>query len=112
MEARAEALVNAATLQEKLSMLPATNGGIPRLGVPAFMYTECLHGLKIDCGGHGQACPSIFPAPIALAATLNDSLWARIGSVIGMENRALYNSGGLDQLAFPYCWAPNVNREL
>jgi hypothetical protein len=107
LEARADALVNAATLQEKLSMLPATNDGVPRLGLPAFMFTECLHGLKIACGGDGEPCPSIFPAPIALAATLNDSLWSSVGDAIGVENRGLYNSGGLDQVAFPYCWAPN-----
>jgi hypothetical protein len=109
LDTRAEALVNAATLSEKLSMLPATNNGIPRLGLPAFVYTECLHGLKIDCDEDGQACPSIFPAPIALAATLNDSLWSSVGGTIGMENRALYNSGGVSQVAFPYCWAPNIN---
>ena len=109
LEVRADALVGAATLPEKLSMLPATNDGVPRLGLPAFMFTECLHGLKVDCGGDGEACPSIFPAPIALAATLNASLWADIGSAIGTENRGLYNTGGLDQLAFPYCWAPNNN---
>ena len=109
LDARAEALVNAATLSEKLSMLPAVNNGIPRLGLPAFMYTECLHGLKIDCDKDGEACPSIFPAPIALAATLNDSLWRSVGGTIGTENRALYNSGGVSQVAFPYCWAPNIN---
>ena len=92
-------------------MLPATNEGVPRLGVPAFAYTECLHGLKLDCGRDGH-CPTIFPAPIALAAALNDSLWATTGATIGKEGRALYNTGGLDQLAFPYCCEYRASRDF
>ena len=109
LEARADALVAGATLAEKASMLSATNAGIARLGVPAFIYTECLHGLKVDCSDADSACTAVFPAPVALAATLNASLWTAVGATIGREARALFNSGGVRSVAFPYCWAPNIN---
>lgn len=67
LESRADALVAAATLSEKAGMLSATNAGIPRLGVPAFVYSECLHGLKVDCPAGDPSCSAVFPAPIALA---------------------------------------------
>ena len=35
---------------EKVSMLSYTNAGIPRLGVPALPYSECLHGVITSCG--------------------------------------------------------------
>jgi hypothetical protein len=108
IEQRSNALVEAATTEEKASMLSATNLGISRLGVPAFVYTECLHGLKVDCAASDGACSAVFPAPIALASAFNVSLWREVGATIGLEARALYNSGGLEGAAFPYCWAPNI----
>ena len=38
----------------------------------------------------GDVCPSSFPSPIALGASFNSTLWKLMGSVIGVELRALW----------------------
>lgn len=61
-----------------------------RLGVPALLAEECLHGVQGD--GH-----TVFPSPLSFAATFDAALAHDVGRVIGTEARAQ----GTAQ-----CWSP------
>jgi beta-glucosidase len=92
---------------EKIALLGSAFPGIPRLGIgPKQWGGECLHGLVHT----GRA--SVFPAPVALAATFDDALVGRIAEAISLEARAKYHSpawrgrNGFISLAY---WTPNIN---
>ena len=80
--------------------------GCARLGLPPLVLSECLHGIGNDGDDLcvGKRCPSVFPAPSALAV-LSTKAVARWGTV-GREARALRNEGKAAGLV---CWAPVVN---
>ncbi|XP_065841345.1 uncharacterized protein [Oscarella lobularis] len=86
-----------------------SNGGVPRLGVPEFLFGECLHGVKTGCGSSpnnaSTGCPTSFPHALGLAATFNHTLWSLAGEIVSTEARSLHNQG-IAGIAF---WAPDVN---
>ncbi|XP_058761503.1 probable beta-D-xylosidase 7 [Vicia villosa] len=108
---RTRDLVSRLTLDEKLSQLVNSAPPIPRLGIPGYQWwSEALHGV-------GNVGPGIFfngtitsatsfPQVILTAATFDSHLWYRIGQVIGVEARAMYNGGQAMGMTF---WAPNIN---
>lgn len=88
--------------------------GIPRLGVPAIGYSECLHGTLAECGQPytspdgsftSTGCPTSFPHLLMLAGSFNRSLWAAVASAISDENRGLWAQG----LTGDIHWSPNIN---
>ncbi len=105
---RADALVGAMTLREKIAQMLHKAPPIPRLGVPAYnWWNECLHGV----GRAGRA--TVFPQSIGVAATFNVPLTGRIASAISDEARAkhhealkLENRGIYFGLTY---WTPNIN---
>ncbi|XP_059631405.1 probable beta-D-xylosidase 7 [Cornus florida] len=108
---RAKDLVCRLTLDEKISQLVNTAPAIPRLGVPAYeWWSEALHGVSdhgfgILLNGTIRSATS-FPQIILTAASFDTHLWYRIGQVIGLEARAVYNEGQAIGMTF---WAPNIN---
>ena len=113
---RAADLVSRLTLLEKQSIFDNSAKAVPRLGLPAYQWwSEGLHGANEPCVSDGALtkCPTSFPAASAMAAALNDTLYLSVGSVIGVEGRALSNlrkhdSSVGDGLTY---WAPNANME-
>lgn len=101
-------LVAQLTLSEKLGLLSTGNAAIDRLNVSAFNFgNECLHGVKNSIPGDIGA--TIFPQPMALAATWDTALIHTIGNAIGREARALRNRGGpVSGTQFGNCFAPNI----
>jgi len=103
---RAADLLSRLTLDEKISILGNAFPGLPRLGIQPFHWGgECLHGLVHT----GRA--SVFPTPVAMAATFDDALVRRVAEAIALEARAKYHSAwrghnGFVSLAF---WTPNIN---
>ena len=99
------------SVAEKAQFLVAaghSNGGVPRLGVPPFLYGECLHGMRSNCGAAAPGstgCPTSFPHALGLGATFNRTLWTLVGETVSTEGRALFNQG-LIGLAM---WAPDIN---
>lgn len=85
-EARAKDLVSRLTLQEKAQQLVNPSAGISRLGVPAYeWWSEALHGVsnlgpgtRFDSRVPGATS---FPAVILSAASLNATLWHKMGEV-------------------------------
>ncbi|KPI44493.1 putative exo-1,4-beta-xylosidase bxlB [Cyphellophora attinorum] len=90
---RAQALIDAMTIQEKLNLTHNNSPGVPRLGLPTYnWWGEALHGVA--------AAPAI-----VMAAAFDDPLIYSIGEVISTEARAFSNANksGLDY------WTPNIN---
>jgi beta-glucosidase len=98
---RAEDLLEALTLAEKIGLLHQFSPGVPRLGVAAFRTgTEALHG----AAWLGRA--TVFPQAVGLGATWDPELAAAVGEAAAREVRALH---GRDPLVSLNVWAPVVN---
>lgn len=88
-EDRIEALVDAMTLEERVSLLAGASSWqtvpIERLGVPAIKVTDGPNGARGGgalVGGVEAAC---FPAGIALGASWNTALVAEVGAALAEE---------------------------
>ena len=107
--ARAVDLCSRLTLQEKAELMFDESPAIPRLGIKKFYWwSEALHGAA-NMGG-----VTVFPEPIAMAASFNPSLLYRVFSATSDEMRAQYhhrlNNGGQDEKFHSLSvWTPNVN---
>ena len=108
LEERIDALLSALTVDEKLGFINYRNEGVPRLGIPPYVWwNEALHGLARS----GTA--TVFPQAIAMAATFTPELVERMGEVIAKEGRARHfesarhgDCGTYKGLTY---WSPNVN---
>jgi beta-glucosidase len=102
IDQRVADLVSRLTLMEKGELMASTTPALDRLGIPAFNWgTECLHGVA-----DARLPATVFPQPLALAASFNVTLARLIGTAISDEARALYNDGNAKFLQF---FAPNMN---
>ena len=89
-EGRIDTLLNALTLEEKVSLLAGAStwstAAIERLGIPAIKVSDGPNGAR---GGGSLAGGSItsacFPVGIALASTWNPELIEQIGQALGEE---------------------------
>jgi beta-glucosidase len=108
-EARAKDLISRLTIQEKASLMLDQSPAIPHLGIKKFnWWSEALHGLANNPG------VTVFPEPIAMAASFNDSLLFHVFDAVSDEVRAKYNEArdkGLENRRFLSLsvWTPNIN---
>lgn len=107
-EERSAALVEAMTLEEKISLMEDVAKPIERLGVPEYnWWNECLHGVARN----GRA--TVFPQAIGLAATFDKNLANRVATAISDEGRAKFNAAIALENRSRYAgltyWTPNVN---
>ncbi len=109
VDVRVNDLVGRMTLEEKASQLVNQARAIPRLqAVPAYdWWSEALHGVA------RAGTATVFPEPVGLAATFDDSLIHDMAVVISTEARAKHNqsmraghSNIMEGLDF---WSPNIN---
>ncbi len=105
---RVDDLVGKMTLEEKASQLVNQARAIARLQVPAYdWWSEALHGVA------NAGTATVFPEPIGLAATFDDSLIHEMAIVIGTEARAKHNqavkAGRRDIMEGLDFWSPNIN---
>ena len=109
LAARLEDLVARLSPVDLQGLLSNGNAGVPALGVPRLAFSEALHGALTACGAPASAsstgCATSFPNTLALARSLNRTLWRLVGAAVGTESRALHNEG----LQGSVVWAPNVN---
>ena len=85
VDERVEDLLSRLTLDEKLGMMEHRNPAIPSLGLPAYSWwNEALHGV----GRNGLA--TVWPMPIALAASFDDEMVRRVFSEVAFEARWKY----------------------
>lgn len=105
---KAQAMVDTMTVDECISQLLFNASAIDRLGIKEYnWWNEALHGVARA----GMA--TVFPQPIALAATFDCKLLRKIGDAIALEGRAKYQAyqeagdrGIYKGLTF---WSPNIN---
>lgn len=110
-----ERLLRELSLEEKLSLMSTSSPAINRsdssgrrLWVPPFVWWgECGHGAVVD----DEQGATIFPQPIALAATFDRSLVRAVGAAIGAELRAKSNEAERRGRgpSMSNCFAPNIN---
>lgn len=105
---RAEALVKAMTLEEKITQMTDYSAPIPRLNVPEYnWWNESLHGVARN----GRA--TVFPQAIGMAATFDEDLIYRVANAISDEARAKFNAslsiGNRGKYAGLTFWTPNIN---
>lgn len=109
MDTRVSALVDAMTLEEKISQTVNNSAAIERLDLDAYnWWSEALHGVARS----GRA--TVFPQAIGLAATFDPALLENIGEAVSDEARAINNhmlSMGKEQTLYQGLtfWSPNVN---
>ena len=107
-EERVKDLVSRMTLEEKASQLRYNAPAIKRLGIPFYnWWNEALHGVA------RAGAATVFPQPIALAASFHDEFLEEIGDITATEGRAKYNEqqrqgdrGLYKAITF---WSPNIN---
>ncbi|MGF1483355.1 MAG: glycoside hydrolase family 3 C-terminal domain-containing protein [Opitutales bacterium] len=103
---RVEDLLERLRTEERLALLTTVWPANERLNLPEMRWGgECLHGLCHT----GRA--TVFPSPIALAATFDTDLVRSVADAIASEARAKVNDADWDRspflsLAF---WTPNIN---
>src|SRR5271157_3345707 len=108
-EERAKDLISRLTLSEKATLMCDVSDAIPRLGIKKFnWWSEALHGLA----NNGNV--TVFPEPVGMAASFDDTLVFRIFNAVSDETRAKVNeakANSLENRRFLSLsvWTPNVN---
>lgn len=106
---RAKDLLSRLTLEEKASLMFDQSPAIPRLGIKKFnWWSEALHGLANNDN------VTVFPEPVGMAASFDDSLVFKIFNATSDEVRAKYHDAlrnGKENRRFLSLsvWTPNVN---
>ncbi len=105
---RVEWLVKNLTLDEKLSLMVHQNPAIERVGLPAYSWwNEALHGVARA----GEA--TVYPMPIALAATFDPASVEFMFTLVANEARSKYrmaqDTGGTGDYTGLTFFTPNIN---
>ena len=107
---RAKDLCGRLTLEEKAMLMLDESPAIPRLGIKKFYWwSEALHGAA------NMGNVTVFPEPVAMAASWNPNLLYKVFDAASTEFRAQYNermlrgSGEDEKFHSLSVWTPNVN---
>ncbi|MBO4850375.1 MAG: glycoside hydrolase family 3 C-terminal domain-containing protein [Prevotella sp.] len=107
---RAIDLCSRLTLEEKAMLMLDESPAIPRLGIKKFYWwSEALHGAA------NMGNVTVFPEPVAMAASWNPQLLFKVFDAASTEMRAQYNermqrgSGEDQKMRSLSVWTPNVN---
>lgn len=107
---RAIDLCSRLTLDEKAQLMLDESPAIPRLGIKKFFWwSEALHGAA------NMGNVTVFPEPVAMAASWNPDMVYRVFDVASTEFRAQYNhrmhdlQGEDEKFHSLSVWTPNVN---
>ena len=107
---RAVDLCSRLTLEEKAQLMLDESPAIPRLGIKKFYWwSEALHGAA------NMGNVTVFPEPVAMAASWNPTLLYNVFDIASTEFRAQYNermqrgSGEDEKFHSLSVWTPNVN---
>lgn len=83
---RAIDLCSRLTLEEKAMLMLDESPAIPRLGIKKFFWwSEALHGAA------NMGNVTVFPEPVAMAASFNPDLLYKVFDIASTEFRAQYN---------------------
>ena len=108
-EKRAEDIVSRLTLEEKIPLMMFVSPAVERLGIKKYnWWNEALHGV----GRNGNA--TVFPMPIAMAASFDTDLIEEVFTAVSDEARIKWNmlspsaEDNLHYQCLTY-WTPNIN---
>lgn len=104
----AEELLKKLSVEEQALLLRYDSPEIRRLGIPEYnWWNEALHGVA------RAGTATVFPVPIAMAATFDEALVKKAGETISLEGRAKYNAYSRENDCDIYkgltYWSPNIN---
>ena len=107
-EQRAAELVAGLTLEEKASLMIHPSEPVDTLGIPAYnWWNEALHGVARN----GVA--TVFPMPIAMAASFDvplvDEVFTAVSDEGRVKNRLARESGHVGWYQGVTFWTPNIN---
>ena len=107
-EKRAQELIAKLTIEEKASLMMHDSQPVEALGIPAYnWWNEALHGVARN----GKA--TVFPMPIAMAASFDEPLVNEVFTAISDEarvkNRQARESGHVGWYQGVTFWTPNIN---
>jgi len=108
-EERANDLMKRLTIPEKAILMCDVSEAIPRLGIKKFnWWSEALHGYA------NQTNVTVFPEPIAMAASFDNNMVFHVFDFVSDEARAKYNENirkGTEDKRFNSLsvWTPNIN---
>ena len=107
-EKRAQELISKLTLEEKTSLMMHPSAPVEALSIPAYdWWNEALHGVARN----GKA--TVFPMPIAMAASFDEPLVNEVFTAVSDEarvkNRWAVQSGHVGQYQGLTFWTPNIN---
>jgi len=90
LETRLDDLIGRLTLEEKATLLNHNGPAVARFEIRADRWNQCLHGVW------WTRPTTMFPVPIAMAATWDDGLIHNVATTISDEARAIYNGWRAD----------------
>ena len=107
-EQRAKELIAKMSLEEKASLMTHSSAPIEALGIPAYnWWNEALHGVARN----GKA--TVFPMPIAMAASFDQPLVYEVFTAVSDEarikNRQALATGHVGWYQGLTFWTPNIN---
>jgi beta-glucosidase len=107
-EERARALIARMTLEEKASLMEHSSAPVENLGIPSYnWWNEALHGVARN----GKA--TVFPMPIAMAASFDEPLVYEVFTAVSDEarvkERQALQAGHVGQYQGLTFWTPNIN---
>lgn len=104
---RAADLCSRMTLEEKITFVGAWTAPIPRLGIPAFHFSnEASHGINaLNYVNENKYDVTSFPVCLAMGQSWDREKIKKVTSVISDEIRAAHNLGN-ESLSF---WCPTIN---
>ena len=85
VDVRVHDLISRLTLEEKAILLDHDGPDLPRFAIRADKWNQCLHGVVWD------RPTTMFPVPIAMAATWDPNLIHEVTTAISDEARGVYN---------------------
>ena len=107
-EQRARELISKMSVEEKASLMVHPSAPIEQLGIPAYnWWNEALHGVARN----GKA--TVFPQPIGMAASFDQSLLEQVFTAASDEgrvkNRQALKEGASGWYQGVTFWTPNIN---
>ena len=105
---RADELISKMTLTDKASQMVSSSKALSKYKINEYnWWNECLHGVARA----GKA--TVFPVPLAMAATFDPELIYNVANAISDEARAMYNISQSRDIKGQYSgltfWSPNIN---